>query len=138
MRPDSELAALVRERAANRCEYCLMHQVLQGATFHIEHIIPRSQGGRTEPANLALACPSCNLHKADRRVATDPASNTLVPLFHPRQQGCSEHFRFVGGRIQGTTSIGRATVLVLGFNSLRRQRIRAAEERLGLYPPTIH
>lgn len=35
-----DLAAVVRERAAGRCQYCLMHQSLQGATFHIEHITP--------------------------------------------------------------------------------------------------
>jgi 5-methylcytosine-specific restriction endonuclease McrA len=43
-----------------------MHQSLQGATFHIEHVIPRVRGGTSELENLALACPSCNLHKADR------------------------------------------------------------------------
>ena len=57
-----DLAAAVRRRAASRCQYCLMHQRLQGATFHVEHIIPRSKGGADELANLALACPSCNLH----------------------------------------------------------------------------
>ena len=61
-----EVVAAVRERAANRCQYCLMHQGLQGATFHVEHIVPRSKGGPDELANLALACPSCNLRKADR------------------------------------------------------------------------
>lgn len=50
----------------DRCEYCQMHQSLQGATFHLEHAVPRSAGGTDELDNLALACPSCNLHKADR------------------------------------------------------------------------
>lgn len=49
------LAVLVRERAAGRCQYCLMHQSLQGATFHIEHIIPQAKGGSSELPNLALA-----------------------------------------------------------------------------------
>lgn len=66
-----ELAASVRERALDRCQYCLMHQSLQGATFHVEHIIPRSQGGPFELSNLALACPSYNLHKADRTMTID-------------------------------------------------------------------
>src|SRR5438270_13853818 len=81
-----ELAGLVRERADDRCQYCLMHQSLQGASFHVEHIIPRSKGGSSEMANLALACPSCNLHKADRIKAIDPVTGSLVQLFHPIQE----------------------------------------------------
>ena len=53
-----ELALAVRERAGGRCQYCLMHQALQGATFHIEHIVPESRGGADDLANLTLACPS--------------------------------------------------------------------------------
>jgi hypothetical protein len=130
----SERAAAVRERAADRCQYCLMHQSLQGATFHIEHIIPLSKGGKSDLFNLALACPSCNLHKADRTTAIDPESGSQVPLFHPGQQAWSDHFRFIGYQIEGLTSVGRATVAALDMNHSRRQRIRAAEERLELYP----
>ena len=130
-----ELAAAVRERAPGRCQYCLMHQTLQGATFHIEHIIPRSKGGAQELSNLALACPSCNLHKADRTTASDPVSGTAAPLFHPERQVWSAHFRFTGYRIEGLTPTGRATVTALDFNHPRRQRVRAAEEKFGLYPP---
>ena len=130
-----ELAALVLERAANRCQYCLMHQSLQGATFHFEHIIPRSKGGSSKMANLTLACPSCNLHKADRITAIDPATGSLVQLFHPGRQIWREHFHFIGHQIHGLTPTGRATVAALDFNHSRRQQIRAAEERFGLYPP---
>src|SRR5438128_403665 len=122
-----DLAAAARERAGGRCQYCLMHQSLQGATFHIEHIIPRSHGGSKELSNLALACPSCNLHKADRTAAIDPASGESVPLFHPGRQTWSDHFRVQGYWIEGLTPIGRATAAALAFNSARRQRIRAAE-----------
>ena len=59
MNVPAALAALVKERAEHRCEYCRMSQSLQGATFHIEHILPRSHGGTTHLANLALACPGC-------------------------------------------------------------------------------
>jgi hypothetical protein len=113
----------------------MMHQVLQGATFHIEHIIPRSRGGASELDDLALACPSCNLHKSDRTTAIDPATGSTVRLFHPRQQVWSEHFRFSGLRIEGVTPRGRATAGALVFNHPRRLRIRAAEQEFGLYPP---
>jgi 5-methylcytosine-specific restriction endonuclease McrA len=56
----------VEARARERCEYCRMHQSLQGATFHVEHIMPRARGGLTQLDNLAWACPSCNLHKSNR------------------------------------------------------------------------
>ena len=35
------------KRADNRWAYCLLSQVGQEATFHIDHIIPESQGGKT-------------------------------------------------------------------------------------------
>jgi len=33
-----ELLRTVRARARGRCQYCLMHESLQGATFHVEHL----------------------------------------------------------------------------------------------------
>jgi len=69
-----ELARTLRARAQGRCQYCLMHESLQGATFHIEHIVPQSRGGISDMGNLALACPGCNLHKAAKTTAVDPAS----------------------------------------------------------------
>ena len=47
------LGTLVRSRAGDRCEYCRMHQSLQGATFHVEHVRPASAGGPSSPDNLA-------------------------------------------------------------------------------------
>jgi len=129
-----ETARAVRERAGGRCQYCLMHQSLQGATFHVEHIIPRSKGGQTELANLTLACPGCNLHKADRLEAVDPVTGAHVALFHPLQQVWSDHFRFRSYEIQGRTPVGRTAVAALDLNHPRRQRIRAAEEKFGLFP----
>ena len=131
-----ELSRTVRARAGGRCQYCLMHESLQGATFHIEHIIPQCKGGRSDLENLALACPGCNLHKASRITAIDPATGEDVQLFHPILQLWSEHFRFNGYQIEGLTAVGRATMEVLNLNHSRRQRIREVEEAFGLYPPT--
>jgi hypothetical protein len=52
---------LVRRRAKNICEYCLLPQEWQEATFHVDHIEPLSAGGETKAENLALACVSCSL-----------------------------------------------------------------------------
>jgi hypothetical protein len=38
----AETVRQVEDRAQQRCEYCRMHQALQGATFHVEHIVPSS------------------------------------------------------------------------------------------------
>ena len=129
-----ELSRAVRARANARCQYCLMHESLQGATFHIEHVIPQCKGGGSDLENLALACPGCNLHKASRITAIDPATGEEVLLFHPIRQLWSEHFRFEGYQIAGLTAVGRATVDTLNLNHSRRQRIRQVEEIFGLFP----
>jgi hypothetical protein len=130
-----ELSLAVQQRAEWRCQYCQMHQRLQGATFHIEHVIPLGQGGASDLENLVLACPGCNLHKADRTRAVDPMTGSRVQLFHPLRHIWSEHFQFQGYRIEGLTAAGRATVGALNFNHPRRLSIRAAEETFGLFPP---
>jgi hypothetical protein len=112
-----------------------MHQALQGATFHVEHIVPRSRGGATNLDNLAWSCPGCNLRKSDRVEALDPQSGVIVPLFNPRTDRWSEHFRWQGYLLIGQTSVGRATESILELNHPRRVLIRQAEELFGLFPP---
>src|SRR5262245_9687500 len=90
------LRQAVQERADDRCEYCRMHQVLQGATFHLEHVRPSSRAGATNLYNLAWACPGCNLHKSDRTEATDLQTGAVVSLFNPRTDRWSDHFQFEG------------------------------------------
>lgn len=131
-----EVVRVVETRAGHRCEYCRMHQSLQGATFHVEHVIPNSRGGTDELDNLALACPSCNLHKSDRTEAADPGSGVLSPLFNPRRDRWDEHFQWDDYHVIGLTPIGRATVAALEFNHPRRLLIRHAEELFELFPPT--
>jgi hypothetical protein len=113
-----------------------MHESLQGATFHIEHIIPQGKGGASDLENLALAYPGCNLHKASRITVVDPATGERVRLFHPIKQLWSEHFRFRGCQIEGLTAVGRATVDALNLNHSRRLRIREVEKAFGLHPST--
>ncbi|HEY4233075.1 MAG TPA: HNH endonuclease signature motif containing protein [Lacipirellulaceae bacterium] len=130
-----ELERLAVSRAGDRCEYCRMHQGLQGARFHLEHVIPRSREGATDLENLAWACPGCNLRKSDRVDATDPETGANAPLFHPRLQAWREQFAWDDYQIVGLTATGRATVAALDFNQPRRIRIRLAEQTFGLFPP---
>lgn len=122
----SELEQQVEHRAAERCEYCRMHQSLQGATFHLEHIIPRS---------LAWACPSCNLHKSDRIEVSAPDIGEMTRLFNPRTDNWQDSFRWEGYHITGLTPVGRVTVAALRLNHDRRIKIRQAEELFDLFPP---
>lgn len=130
----SEVARQVEVRAQERCEYCRMHQSLQGARFHVEHVVPRSHGGSSVLENLAWACPGCNLRKSDRLEVEDPQTGRSVPLFNPRSSAWTEHFLWQGYEITGATDIARATIAALELNHPRRIRVRQAEELFGLFP----
>ena len=43
-----------------RCLYCKRTAAESGAHLHIDHLIPRKQGGPDLPTNLVMACRSCN------------------------------------------------------------------------------
>ena len=131
----SEIAREVVRRAADRCEYCKMHQSLQGATFHVEHIIPLAIGGISQLKNLALACPSCNLHKSDRVAAKGIDGQEEIPLFNPRIDVWEQHFQWDEYDLIGLTAIGIATIHLLRLNDGRKIRIRQAEASFGLFPP---
>ena len=131
----NEIVIAVEARAQGRCEYCRMHQALQGATFHVEHIRPRSRGGSLGLDNLAWCCPSCNLHKSDRVEAPDPDSGRMTPLFNPRAQNWREHFYWDRFRLMARTPTGRATLQTLDLNHPRRLLVRRAESRFSLFPP---
>jgi 5-methylcytosine-specific restriction endonuclease McrA len=121
----AKLARLVVARANETCEYCKLPQWSQEATFHIDHIQPRADGGETTDANLALARVSCSLKKSARILALDPKTKKLVQLFHPREDKWSEHFRWTENwRLVGRTAIGRAAIEALGMNRPALVRIR--------------
>jgi hypothetical protein len=131
----STLHAEVVLRAGNRCEYCGLSQLGQEATFHIDHVIPRAAGGPTTAGNLALACVSCSLRKWAKQTATDPDSGEEVPLFNPRTQAWSDHFRWADERIVALTPTGRATVAALALNRPLILAIRREESARGRHPP---
>lgn len=124
---DAALRNLVRERAAERCEYCGVHQDDEPFyRFHIEHVIAKQHGGRDEASNLALSCHHCNLQKGPNLSAIDPDTAQIVALFHPRQQAWAEHFQMQGVTVVGLTATGRATVRLLQMNAVTRIELRAA------------
>ena len=122
---DAATRNFVRQRAKNRCEYCLLEQEHAELTHHIEHIIAKQHGGSDEADNLALACHRCNLRKGPNVTGIDPDTEQIVTLFHPRRDDWHGHFRFHGPYIEGITPNGRATVRVLALNDARRLEFRA-------------
>jgi hypothetical protein len=125
----------VRDRAHDACEYCLLPQNSQEATFHIDHIVPRREGGDTHAANLALACVTCSLRKGARLTAIDPKSKSQVSLFHPREKTWSDHFRLNDEfEFEGLTPSGRATISALGMNRPAIVSIRKELHFIGRFP----
>lgn len=58
-------AADVRALAVDQhglCAYCGQPMGL----YHVDHVVPLIRGGGNDAANLALACPSCNISKKDK------------------------------------------------------------------------
>jgi HNH endonuclease len=121
---DPALRQMVRLRAGGRCEYCLLPQDAVYLRFHVEHVVARQHGGDDDPANLALACDRCNRFKGPNLASIDPQTQTMVRLFHPRQNAWSEHFGLVGVEIIGRTDVGRTTVALLQMNAQHRLELR--------------
>jgi hypothetical protein len=130
-----EMRLRVEERAGRRCEYCRLHSALQGGTFHVDHIQPLSAGGSDDFENLSFACLTCNLAKSNRAALIDPETGNPVPMFDPRRDAWSSHFRFEGYCLVGQTACGRAVVAAFDLNTPKYFFIRSAEEQFGLYPP---
>ena len=134
---DAATRAAIEERAGFRCEYCRLPVRGQIATFPIDHLTPRSSGGLTVPANLALACPHCNGHKWAHTSAPDPASAEVVSLFNPRVDRWEEHFQWSAADpaiLEGKTARGRATLLLLQMNHPNMVDIRRLLLVLDLFP----
>ncbi len=120
------LYAAVATRAHHPREYCLAPESVFNLEFEVEHVAPAVQGGTDELDNLALACRSCNLRKGSVVQAADPLTAEVVQLFHPRQHAWPEHFELhlPEARIEGRTTVGRATVYRLGMNRPHAVRAR--------------
>ena len=114
----------VRERAAARCEYCLLAETDAFFPHEADHLIALKHGGETTSANLALACFDCNRFKGSDIASIDPVTGELVLLFNPRMQLWSDHFELRGGLIVPLTDIGRVTEKLLQLNLGSRIEVR--------------
>lgn len=75
----------VLKRDGFRCRYC----GAQGfdAILHVDHVIPSSEGGTGDPANLVAACSNCNLGKSNVPLSESrlTSSPTEAMLEHAEQ-----------------------------------------------------
>ena len=140
--PEKRVTAKQREKIAERahgcCEYCRSQAEFATQSFSVEHIIPRSQGGKTEPDNLAFACQGCNGHKYTKTEGYDAVIGEMVSLYHPRQQKWRDHFCWNDDYtlILGITPTGRATVETLHLNREGVQNLRRVLCAMSKHPPT--
>lgn len=127
----------VRQRASNRCGYCLAPQHLVLGWLEVEHIIPLGANGTDDEENLWLSCRLCNVYKSAQTQATDPMTGDFAQLFDPRRQLWAEHFEWSedGIRVTGRTTIARATVLALQLNNSIAVMVRREWVRAGWHPP---
>jgi 5-methylcytosine-specific restriction endonuclease McrA len=75
----------VLARDGHRCQYC--GQRMPGTELSLDHVIPRSRGGRTCWENVVCACLACNVEKGGRtpkearmRLARRPSRPKRSPL----------------------------------------------------------
>jgi len=74
------------------CQYCGVKVSTEEMTM--DHVVPRSQGGRTEWENIVTCCVSCNAKKADRTpkqakmgLKKEPERPNWVPIFTIKLSG---------------------------------------------------
>jgi len=115
----------VIERAGNVCEYCHLPQFAQPfVTFHIDHVVPSQHRRDDSLDNLCLSCQSCNLHKGTNLSTVDPNSDAVIPVFNPRIDRWTDHFKFVDSVVVGVTTVGQGTIKLLAMNTPQRVELR--------------
>jgi 5-methylcytosine-specific restriction endonuclease McrA len=86
---------LLRDRF--RCQYCGLRFDSEHLTF--DHVVPRSQGGKTVWTNILTACLGCNGLKGAKaanfsgRRGVVPSNGRLRPLKEPRRPTAAELMR---------------------------------------------
>ena len=76
---------LLRDR--NTCQFCA--QALPSAELTLDHVVPRSQGGKSAWENLVACCHPCNNEKGDR--TPEQAAMKLLRTPRPFNLHTSRH-----------------------------------------------
>lgn len=94
-----------------------------------------THGGQTALDNWALSCTVCHRRTDCDIGSVAPETGNLVPLFNPRPQPWSDHFRLAGAYLVGSTDVGRTTVAFLQLRAVERLMERGVLIRAGQYLP---
>lgn len=124
----------VAKRAAQRCEYCRIHQDDRLFSHEIDHIYAEKHGGQADLENLCFACSECNRFKGSDLCSFDLVTATVVQLFHPRHDHWADHFRILEGMLEPLTATGRVTARLLHFNDAENVDRRRMLIESGRYP----
>lgn len=88
-------------RDQNQCQYCGARG--SQTQLNLDHVVPRSRGGRTTWENVVCCCVPCNLRKAARtpqeagmRLLKPPISPRWTPTFRARGTPPSAWLPFLG------------------------------------------
>jgi hypothetical protein len=131
----------VRERVYKffdyRCAYCLGAQKYLMQRLEIDHIKSKAKGGTDDEENLCSSCRTCNAYKSIQTHGIDPDTEQITPLYNPRTDTWSDHFRWSedGTRIIGLTATGRVTVNALQLNNEVSITTRTHWVSAGWHPP---
>jgi len=75
-------------RDDHTCQYC--RKQLQRRLLNLDHVVPRSRGGRTNWKNIVCSCVECNLKKGGRtpqeagmKLAREPVKPNWSQIVHP-------------------------------------------------------
>ncbi len=76
-------------RDGHNCQYC--HEAFERKELTIDHVIPKSKGGKTEWSNVVTSCKKCNLAKGSKdikpsRIPQKPSSGTLIKHHQSRSK----------------------------------------------------
>ena len=81
---DKRLFIILYEKQNGKCPYCgcsLLEEAKNGIAPHLDHIKPKSKGGKNEKENYCLACNWCNRVKKDKPV------NEFIEYIQPYLHG---------------------------------------------------
>jgi 5-methylcytosine-specific restriction endonuclease McrA len=95
VRSVSRKAVMIRD--SHTCQYC--RTTLPAAQLTLDHVLPRSRGGRGTWENLVACCYPCNNRKGDRL----PQEARMVLLRPPRPFGLYARQRMLGAGNQQWT-----------------------------------
>jgi 5-methylcytosine-specific restriction endonuclease McrA len=84
--------ANVLARDGFRCQYCSLEMTTKEAT--LDHVVPRSQGGKTTWENIVCACATCNRRKGGRtpkeahmKLLSKPVKPDWLPVLNVKFHG---------------------------------------------------